>query len=297
MAEMNERRSRVTREAFVGWGDNVPVKDSKRLGQKSIWCSIRDVLEWRCLPQDTHCTNRATTARSHHPAEFLGTVLRGQRGSSTNMCGSAKIRSLHVLVRASKLTHVPLGATRTLARSGSLLPSVYPFSASNAYVSNLNNQRLLKDWQLRWANDPPQNRPIEYSICNVNPPLLRLSKLFKSLSRKSFSGLVQCRTGHAFIGQYYERFVPDESATCCCGGASKHEPTSSKTVPCTTTGDPTPGLRRPNLTSLEPTRDLNALQSSSTSVELLFPIMDVEHTGLNDLSYPVASVKTIGFIG
>ncbi|KAF9509918.1 hypothetical protein BS47DRAFT_1275083, partial [Hydnum rufescens UP504] len=32
-----------------------------------------------------------------------------------------------------------------------------------------------------------------------------------------FSRLVQCRTGHAFIGQYYERFVPDESATCCCG--------------------------------------------------------------------------------
>ncbi|KAF9508947.1 hypothetical protein BS47DRAFT_1302128 [Hydnum rufescens UP504] len=44
----------------------------------------------------------------------------------------------------------------------------------------------------------------EYSICNINPPLLCLSKLFKSLSRKSFSRLVQCHIGHAFIGQYYE---------------------------------------------------------------------------------------------
>ncbi|KAF9508389.1 hypothetical protein BS47DRAFT_1397864 [Hydnum rufescens UP504] len=69
----------------------------------------------------------------------------------------------------------------TLAKSGSVLPSIYPYSASNAYVSNLNNQRLLKDWQLRWVNDPSQNRPTEYSMCNVNPPLLHLSKPFKSL--------------------------------------------------------------------------------------------------------------------
>ncbi|KAF9503702.1 hypothetical protein BS47DRAFT_1355945 [Hydnum rufescens UP504] len=71
------------------------------------------------------------------------------------MCGSAKIRSLHVLVKAIRGNE----KADTLTKSGSL-PSVYP---SNAYVSNSNNQRLLKDWQLRWANDPPQNWPTEYS--------------------------------------------------------------------------------------------------------------------------------------
>ncbi|KAF9508984.1 hypothetical protein BS47DRAFT_1397350 [Hydnum rufescens UP504] len=61
------------------------------------------------------------------PAEFLGTVLRGHRRSSTNMCGSAKIRSLHVL--GQRESRHP-GEKR-------FTPPVYPFSASNAYVSNL----------------------------------------------------------------------------------------------------------------------------------------------------------------
>jgi RNase H len=59
-----------------------------------------------------------------------------------------------------------------LAKSGSLLPSIYPFSASSAYIHNLNNKHLLKDWQLQWVNNPSQNHPTKYSICNVNPPCL-----------------------------------------------------------------------------------------------------------------------------
>ena len=105
----------------------------------------------------------------------------------------------------------------TLAKGGSSLPSEYPFSASSAYVGNSNKKRLLNDWQTRWAHVPSHNRPTEYSVCNVNPPFLRLSKPFKTLPRKSFSRLIQCRTGHAFIGQYYKRFVPDESEACRCG--------------------------------------------------------------------------------
>ncbi|KAF9508940.1 hypothetical protein BS47DRAFT_1397321 [Hydnum rufescens UP504] len=150
------------------------------------------------------------------------------------------------------------------------------------------------------------------------------------------------------------------------GNARNTNPHPPRLSPVRRLETPTPGLRRRNLTPSEPTRDLNALQSSLTSVErcfqsrlrshrqkceadtmqmrppfgigcgisgqrvwrpavmdvfsififssvhsapqnkvqdleenraVLFPIMDVEHTGLNDLSYPVPSVKTTGFIG
>ena len=35
--------------------------------------------------------------------------------------------------------------------------------------------------------------------------------------RKTFSRLVQCRTGHAHLGEYYKRFVPTEETSCKCG--------------------------------------------------------------------------------
>ncbi|KAF9519371.1 hypothetical protein BS47DRAFT_1280097, partial [Hydnum rufescens UP504] len=41
--------------------------------------------------------------------------------------------------------------------------------------------------------------------------------------RKTFSRLIQCRTGHAHIGSYYVKFVPDEDRRCQCG-----EPTQTR---------------------------------------------------------------------
>ena len=32
-----------------------------------------------------------------------------------------------------------------------------------------------------------------------------------------FGRLIQCRTGHGFFGEYYNRFVPSESVDCKCG--------------------------------------------------------------------------------
>ena len=35
--------------------------------------------------------------------------------------------------------------------------------------------------------------------------------------RKTFSRLIQCRTGHAHFGEYYKKFVPTEDLGCGCG--------------------------------------------------------------------------------
>jgi hypothetical protein len=39
----------------------------------------------------------------------------------------------------------------------------------------------------------------------------------QKLPRRLFGLVLQCRTGHGFIGEYYARHVPDEDADCHCG--------------------------------------------------------------------------------
>ncbi len=40
---------------------------------------------------------------------------------------------------------------------------------------------------------------------------------FLSLPRGVYGRLTQCRTGHAFVGEYYDKFVPSEDTSCPCG--------------------------------------------------------------------------------
>ncbi len=54
-------------------------------------------------------------------------------------------------------------------------------------------------------------------MCNQTEPRTHSTKHFKSLLQKKFSQLIQLRTGHAFIGQYYRQFIPTETINCCCG--------------------------------------------------------------------------------
>ncbi|KAJ3911991.1 hypothetical protein F5877DRAFT_1668, partial [Lentinula edodes] len=48
-------------------------------------------------------------------------------------------------------------------------------------------------------------------------PSLKPSERLKETTRELFSRLTQCRTGHAFIGEYYLQFVPGENVDCPCG--------------------------------------------------------------------------------
>jgi ribonuclease HI len=45
---------------------------------------------------------------------------------------------------------------------------------------------------------------------------------FKNTRREVYSRMVQCRTGHAFIGEYYKRFnIPVDDTYCACGEPSQ----------------------------------------------------------------------------
>lgn len=75
-------------------------------------------------------------------------------------------------------------------------------------------ERAVEAWQEEWRRTPPRGG---YAFADRLPPSLEPSQHFKSLTREVYARLTQCRTGHAFVGEYYRRFVPSESTNCQCG--------------------------------------------------------------------------------
>ena len=75
---------------------------------------------------------------------------------------------------------------------------------------------MLEAWKFRWTNapNPPQSG---FHHANKIPLSLQPTERFRKTDRKTFSRLVQCRTGHAHTGEYYRKFVPMESTECPCG--------------------------------------------------------------------------------
>ncbi|KAJ6609299.1 hypothetical protein B0H10DRAFT_1713802, partial [Mycena sp. CBHHK59/15] len=49
------------------------------------------------------------------------------------------------------------------------------------------------------------------------PPAWKSKLHFTGTKREVYGRVVQCRTGHAFIGEYYAKFVPTERMECQCG--------------------------------------------------------------------------------
>jgi hypothetical protein len=111
----------------------------------------------------------------------------------------------------------------SLAKEGTFLPSDYPFDSSAAFMRNSNKRRLKSEWTQRWGADPTQFRRLEYYLCNCTGPQSSPTDRFKTLSRKKFSHLVQLQTGHAFLGQYSQRFIPPKMRPADVEHQSRHE--------------------------------------------------------------------------
>ena len=76
--------------------------------------------------------------------------------------------------------------------------------------------RALQQWTAAWKEQPPG---VWFSPADRLPPGLRPQLHFYKLgsTRRLFGLVLQCRTGHAFTGEYYNRFVPTEATACPCG--------------------------------------------------------------------------------
>ena len=92
-----------------------------------------------------------------------------------------------------------------------------PFSTTRSNAKRRIKTTTLKRWARDWKNTPKTGR---FAIANRIPPSLKPTKHFSNLkdNRETFGRLVQCRTGHAYTGEFRRTFIPlaPEPTTCPC---------------------------------------------------------------------------------
>ncbi|KAH8101454.1 RnaseH domain, transposon factor [Cristinia sonorae] len=78
-----------------------------------------------------------------------------------------------------------------------------------------------EEWRERRRKEGRTGQATEkkgFQVANLLVPKLAPQEHFKNIANRRIASLVtQCRTSHAFMGEYYERFVPTESTDCPCG--------------------------------------------------------------------------------
>lgn len=104
-----------------------------------------------------------------------------------------------------------------LAKKATSLECQIPFSVTRSNAKRRAKKACLKLWQLEWKASPKVGR---FAIANRLPPSLKPSKHFKDLksNREIFGRVVQCRTGHAYTGEFRRTFIPlsQDPSTCPC---------------------------------------------------------------------------------
>ncbi|KAI0073747.1 hypothetical protein K474DRAFT_1573738, partial [Panus rudis PR-1116 ss-1] len=90
------------------------------------------------------------------------------------------------------------------------------------FMRRQSKESALAAWKETWRknrrDENEGNRQRDFSVANTFEPSLKPPPHFRRILNRRIYGLVfQCRTGHAFIGEYYQRFVPTEDVACPCG--------------------------------------------------------------------------------
>ncbi|KAF8828234.1 hypothetical protein HHX47_DHR4000457 [Lentinula edodes] len=101
-----------------------------------------------------------------------------------------------------------------LAKMGTEQKNEAMWGRSRSNALRLNKVRAEREWKKKWESRSTYGR---FAIANQLPPSLKPTKRLKETPREVFGRLTQCRTGHAFLGEYYAQFVPGENINCPCG--------------------------------------------------------------------------------
>lgn len=88
--------------------------------------------------------------------------------------------------------------------------------ASYAWSRNSWKHTIMGRWKKRWE-ERERGRRSDFTAADSFPPQFSPTARLQHHSRETFSRLVQVRTGHAFTGDYYSKFVPTEDKSCPCG--------------------------------------------------------------------------------
>ncbi|KAI0916052.1 hypothetical protein AcV5_010469 [Taiwanofungus camphoratus] len=89
-----------------------------------------------------------------------------------------------------------------------------PTKATRSHALRRAKERAEEEWVKTWKRTTPSGR---YATANHLQPQMHPRKPFTTLPREVYGRLVQCRTGHGFLGEYYDQFVPSETVECPCG--------------------------------------------------------------------------------
>ncbi|KAJ3888322.1 hypothetical protein GG344DRAFT_22147, partial [Lentinula edodes] len=60
-----------------------------------------------------------------------------------------------------------------------------------------------------------------FALSDGLPPRWKPRDYFHNTPREVYGRLIQCRTRHAFLGEYYAKFVPTEPTQCPCGARTQ----------------------------------------------------------------------------
>ena len=88
---------------------------------------------------------------------------------------------------------------------------------SRANATRRSKSTILKIWRKEWRSQPKTGR---YAVSNQIPPSLNPTPHFRQLkgNRELFGRLTQCRTGHAYTGEFRRSFLPhsEDPVNCPC---------------------------------------------------------------------------------
>lgn len=115
----------------------------------------------------------------------------------------------HKDVRGNKLAD-------KLAKEGCKCPILATPHKSRAFVKSHWKSSLQDTWRDQWTQNNT-NSLSWFAPADAFPPQLKPNFCLKAFSRELLSRTIQVRTGHAFTGEYYRRFVPSENPECPCG--------------------------------------------------------------------------------
>ncbi|PCH36543.1 hypothetical protein WOLCODRAFT_82526 [Wolfiporia cocos MD-104 SS10] len=100
-----------------------------------------------------------------------------------------------------------------LAHAAVLLPHSIPSTIT--WLRSTAHRRTLQHWQQEWVSKNCINSS-RYALTTLPTYTLHLVLQKFTETRHIQSHLLQCITGHAFMGKYYQRFIPNESPLCPC---------------------------------------------------------------------------------
>ena len=90
---------------------------------------------------------------------------------------------------------------------------------SFAHEKAQSRRKLVTSWTADWHKQ--LQCPSAFLQANRFPPSLKPREHFTHTTCILYGHLIQCCTGHTFMGEYYNKYVPTEDQACQCGEPSQ----------------------------------------------------------------------------